>query len=111
MNANELSLFAGALLSLVFSYTPGLKDWFEAKESTTKRLIMAGALLVVSAVVFSASCLDLGLAFTITCDKGGAVGLATTFLSALVANQGTFLISPKPPTVEDELKAQAAKTK
>lgn len=103
MDSTQLSLMAGALLSLVFSYVPGLKDWFEQKDSTSKRLIMAASLLVVSGVIFGASCANLGLAFTITCDKGGAVGLVTVFLSTLVANQGTFLISPQPPTVEDEM--------
>ena len=103
MDDTQLALLAGALLSLVFSYVPNLKDWFDGKDSTTKRLIMAGALLVVSVAIFASSCLDLGLPFEVTCDKGGAVGLVTTFLLALVANQATFLASPK-PTVEGTLK-------
>ena len=42
MDDTQLSLFAGALLSLAFSYVPGLNTWFDGQEPTTKRLIMAG---------------------------------------------------------------------
>lgn len=99
MDNIQLSLLAGSLLSLLFSYVPKLNDWFNAQDTTTKRLVMAGSLLVVSVVVFGSACATLNLPFTVSCDKDGAVGLVTTFLSALVANQATFLISPK-PTVE-----------
>jgi hypothetical protein len=79
-----------------------LKTWFEAKDATAKRLIMAGALLVVAALTFGAACFDLlgGLPFAlaVTCDKEGAVGLISNFILALVANQATFLISPPPST-------------
>jgi hypothetical protein len=112
MTDAQLSLFAGALLSLAFSYVPRLKDWFDTKDATTKRLIMAAALLVIAAGVFAASCGDLlgGLPITVTvaCDKNGAVGLATNFVLALIANQATFAISPqKKPTVEEVVTTQA----
>lgn len=103
MSDTELSLLAGALLSLVFSYVPGLKDWFDKKESTIKRLIMAGALLVVSLLIFGTSCADLGFAFTVACDKEGVVGLVSIFIRALVANQATYLISPQPPEPDEEM--------
>lgn len=95
MTDTQLTLIAASLLSVLFSYVPKLKDWFDAKDATTKRLIMAGALLVVSAVIFGASCFDLGLPFQVACTKDGVVGLVTTYVIALMANQGTYLITPK----------------
>lgn len=56
MTDSQLSLFAGALLSLAFSYVLGLKDWFEQKDATTKRLVMAAALLIVAIVIFAGAC-------------------------------------------------------
>lgn len=110
MTDSQLSLFAGALLSLAFSYVPGLKDWFEQKDATTKRLVMALALLLIAIVIFAGACGKLlgTLPFTMTCDQNGAVALATNFVLALIANQATFTITPqrKPVTVEDSLGAQ-----
>ena len=107
MSDSQLSLFAGALLSLAFSYVPGLKDWFDAKDSTTKRLIMAGALFLVTIAIFGAACGNLlgSLPITAVCDRNGAVALATNFVIALIANQATFTITPKqkPVTVEDSV--------
>jgi hypothetical protein len=105
MTDAQLSLFAGALLSLAFSYVPRLKEWFEEKDSTTKRLIMAGALLVVSLALFASACTDilpaLPIVLTVTCDKNGAVQLASYFVLALIANQATYTISPKPEAPDD----------
>jgi hypothetical protein len=94
MTASELSALAGVILSLAFSYVPGLSAWFGDKEPTVKRLIMAGVLLVAVAAIFGLSCA--GVLTAATCDQPGAVGLAAAFLSALVANQATYLISPRP---------------
>lgn len=93
MNDAQLALLAGTLLSLAFSYIPGLKERFEKQTSETKRLIMAGSLLVVSLFTFGSACVNLGLPFDITCDQAGAVGLATTFLLSLVSNQATYQIT------------------
>lgn len=103
MSDAQLSLFAGALLSLAFSYVPGLREWFDTKDSTTKRLIMAGALLVVAGLAFAAACgqvLPGGIA--VTCDRQGGVELATNFLLALVANQATYIITKK-KTVKESI--------
>lgn len=93
MNASELSALAGVALSLAFSYIPGLSGWFNAKEPTAKRLVMAGMLLVVAAGAFGLSCA--GVLAVAICDQSGAVGLVSAYLAALVANQATYLISPQ----------------
>jgi hypothetical protein len=88
-----LASAAGILLSLAFSYIPGLSTWYAAKDPTIKRLIMLAALVVVAAGVFGLSCAK--VYSWVTCDQPGATGLVTALVLALVANQATFLISPQ----------------
>lgn len=94
MTTQELSAIAGVLLSLVFSYAPGAKDWFETLTPTFKRLVMLGLLLMATGGVFGLACGQVvsGIA---TCDRAGAIELARIFVTAVVANQSAFLISPK----------------
>jgi hypothetical protein len=94
MSIETLSLAAGALLSLLFSYVPGVKGWFDAKDSTVKRLIMACALLLISVLIFAAGCAGVSIpGSTITCSVEGAWALVQIFLLALVANQGLYNIT------------------
>ena len=94
MTVETLSLAAGALLSLLFSYIPGISGWFDAKEPTVKRLIMAGALLVIALLVFGAGCANLQIpGIQIECSTEGAWLLVQVYLLALVANQGTYQIT------------------
>ena len=94
MNAELLASIAGIVFSLAFSYVPGLKDKFEQLDSGYKQLSMLGVLLLVALGTFGLSCaglVDVG----ITCDKAGAMGLVSVFISALIANQATYMITPK----------------
>lgn len=93
MSADQLAAIAGVVLSLAFSYIPGLSDWYGALESVYKRLLMAGLLVVVACAVFGLSCG--GLVAYVTCDKAGALGLVNALVAALVANQSTYLLSPQ----------------
>jgi hypothetical protein len=97
MQAESISLIGGTALSLVFSYIPGANSRFNKLDGNGKRLVMLGLLFLVSAVVFGLSCtsfaVDLGI--TVTCDQGGAIGLITQFIIAIIANQATFTISPQ----------------
>lgn len=90
MTAEQISAIAGLLLSLAFSYTPGLSDAFARLTPTQKRAVMAGLLLVVA-----------GGALVYTC-RAQAACLAVNwedylaaFVAALVANQATFAITPQ----------------
>jgi hypothetical protein len=93
MTSDQLAAIAGLVLSLVFSYTPGLKDLFDKLDATQKRLVMAGLLVIVAAGAFGLSCAK--VLAVVTCDKTGALGLVSAFIAALVANQAAFQISPK----------------
>ena len=90
-----LSSLAGGVLSLIFSYAPGAKDWFGRLMPETKRTVML-VLLALSAIgIFVLGCG--GYLQAVSCDKGGAIELAKIFIAALIANQATFLISPTVP--------------
>lgn len=92
MSVEQLGAVAGVILSLLFSYVPGLSDKFAALPATTKRLIMAALLLVVAIGALALSCGQ--VVVTIECSKAGVIDLINTFIAALVANQTTWLISP-----------------
>lgn len=96
MNSSEISALAGVLLSLIFSYVPKVKDWFVPLDPQTKRLIMLGALVVSTLVIYGASCgnLHIPLVTQVDCNQSGAVGLFDQFILALIANQSTYAITP-----------------
>jgi hypothetical protein len=93
MTPEELGAIAALVLSLAMSYIPGLSDWYAGQGSDYKRLIMLGLLAVVSVGVFAMACA--GLSDAVVCDQAGALGLVKVFIAALVANQATYLVSPK----------------
>jgi hypothetical protein len=92
MNAENLALIAGIVLSLAFSYIPGLNSWFQTLAKESKQALMGVLLLVVAVGIFAAQCAglyDSGL----VCSKDGAVGLVHVLILALVANQGAYSIT------------------
>lgn len=93
MTSEQLGALAGLILSLAFSYIPGLSDKFAALDATVKRLIMAALLLVVAVVALLLSCAQ--IVNTVTCSQAGVIQLVNVFIAALVANQAAFLISPQ----------------
>jgi uncharacterized membrane protein len=95
MTVELLSAIAGILLSLAFSYIPGLKTWYDQLAADAKRLVMLGALFLVAAAIYGLSCA--GIYQIVPCDQAGLVKMIEIFVLALVANQSTFLISPRKP--------------
>jgi len=93
MTADQLSAIAGIVLSLVFSYVPGISDWFEALEKKYKQALMGVLLIVVAGTIFGLSCG--GVVDVVVCDKAGALGLVVVLIEALVANQAIYLITKK----------------
>lgn len=97
MNADLLLLISGAVLSAIFSFVPGAKEWFEKFNTTQKRGIMAILLFVVTAGVFGLECAGyLNVVWPgsgVTCSDEGAVNLIYTFALALGSNQGTYWIT------------------
>jgi MFS family permease len=88
----SIAMMSGVVLSLVFSYIPGLAEWFNLQNGTSKRLIMLGLMLVVVVVAFGLVCAS--VIGGITCDKVGVVKVITGYILAMVANQSAYSISP-----------------
>ena len=93
MSSELLASIAGIVLSLVFSYIPGIKQWFENLSPAVKQAVMGGLLLVVAAAIFGLSCL--GIEVGVSCSAEGALGLLRLLIAALVANQSVYLITKK----------------
>lgn len=87
-----LALVAGSVLSLLFSYIPGLRTKFAALCGETKRLIMAGLLMIVTIGIFAL--VHFG---ALTPSEPLSIwGYIYLFIQALIANQGTYTLSPPP---------------
>jgi hypothetical protein len=97
MTPDLLSSLAAISLSLAFSYLPGLSQWYQGQDPAWRRLVMLAALLGSSLTVIGVACSGWAGAFglALTCDAPGAVAVLRALILALVANQATFLISPK----------------
>ena len=102
MNANGLSLLAGAVLALLFSYIPGLNAKFAALESTYKRLLMLGLLVLSAGAIYGMSCAGWSLGgYEVACDETGIKTMIELLIVAVIANQSTFLISPETKKVQE----------
>lgn len=85
---------AGIVLSLLFSYIPGLRTWYAALVTETKQLIMLGLLIVVTGAIYALGCygvIDTG----IVCGKDGIVSLVFMLIAGVVSNQATYMITPQ----------------
>ena len=93
VSSEMIVAIAGVVLSLLFSYIPGLRVWFGGLIAEKKQLIMLGLLVIVSGGIFALGCFDI-LETGISCDKPGVISLVFMLISGVVANQATYLISP-----------------
>ncbi len=100
MSAESLSLIAGTILSLTFSYIPGARSWFDEFEPEIKRSIMLVLLLITAGSVYGFSCLGWAAEWGISmsCDRSGLMGLIEQVVIAIVANQSVYAISPRKVT-------------
>ena len=92
--SNVVVLVAGAILSLLFGYVPGLRQWFEALDGVRKAQVMAGLLLLAAAGAFGASCYTPWV--VVECTEAGFWQLVELFIMALVANQATYTLAVRP---------------
>jgi hypothetical protein len=93
MTPELLVSIAGIILSLAFSYIPGLDVKFAALEGVYKRLVMLGLMVLTAAGAYGLSCA--GLIDASTCDQAGAWGLVQLFIFAAIANQSAYMLSPE----------------
>jgi hypothetical protein len=88
-------MLAGAILSLLFEYVPGLSGWYEGQTGTTKRLVMLGAIVVVAAAVYGLSCFNTPWIY-VECSTAGLFDLLLAIVAAITANQGVYLLTKRP---------------
>jgi hypothetical protein len=93
MTAEFLAGLAGAILSILFSYIPGLNTWYAKLSKQYQRLIM----LASAGVIYGLSCAN--ILNYITCDKAGLIGLGKVLVAAIVVNQSIYQITVKTPAV------------
>lgn len=93
MDNVDLAGLAGVVISLAFSYVPGLSGWFDQQAPTTKRLVVVGVLALCAGGVYAGACW--GLLSWPACGSAGMVEIVKLFIAAAIANQATFLLSPK----------------
>lgn len=97
MSAEQLASLAGILLSLLFSYVPGLSGWYAALSGEYKRLVMFGLLVLTGAGAYGLSCSGWGsdLVPELSCNQSSLVGLVMVIVRAAIANQAAYLLSPQ----------------
>lgn len=97
MNSNELSLLLGTALSLVFTFVPSLRDWYEQLEPKQRAQVMSIGIIIISIGVVSASCA--GLDSSISCTRDGVIGFAkgavVNALLALASNQTAHALTKR----------------
>jgi hypothetical protein len=93
LTPESISIAAGVVLSLLFSYLPGLSDWFYRQTDTIKRLVMLALLAAVTGGAFGLGCA--GILKGVDCSQAGAVAIVWAFIQAMIANQATNAISPR----------------
>jgi hypothetical protein len=97
MTATQLTTISAIVLSLVFSYFPGINAAWDTQNGIQKRLWMLLCLVIVTGASFGLACVPMfANLVNIQCTQTGAVALFTAFVQAMIANQATFLISPQP---------------
>ena len=104
---DPLSATAGLVLSLAFSYIPGLSGAYAKLSETTKMLIMAVLLACVALGSVLWTCRSASVIGGCVSESWG--GYFQAFISALVANQAAHRLSPQTAEVKAaKAEAQAA---
>lgn len=103
MTPETLSAAAAIVLSLVFSYMPGLAGKWALLASEQKKLIMLGLTVLVGIGAYGLACAGILTQLTgvaMACDQETALGLARSIVMAVIANQAAYQISPESQTVK-----------
>lgn len=107
MDAETMAGAAGAMLSVLFAYVPGLSGWYarlgagdEQLGGAQRRLVMLAALVIVALGSYGLACLGAGEHFglELSCDQAGLAGLVRALVLALAANQATYVLAVRHTT-------------
>ena len=90
-----LSGIAGAVLSLGFTYIPGLSDWYGAQTKQVKQLIMLACLVLATLGAYAVTCWQLFSIPGLVCGEPGIRTLVAAFLVAMAVNQATYPLTTR----------------
>lgn len=90
-----LVAFTSAVISLLFSYFPGLNTWYAGLSQLYKRLIMIALLILTAAGAYGIACAGFApwLGFELACDQEGVMFLIALILEAIAVNQTVYKLS------------------
>lgn len=91
MTPESLAAAAGLVLSLALAYVPGLKNWYAPLTTEQKAQWMGLLLVVVAGVTLAYNC-----QWATACITSDWKLAFDVLVSALVANQATYLIAVRP---------------
>ena len=96
MTAEYLTATVAIVLSLIFSYVPGVSSWFGNLSGDIKRLVMLVLLVLTAGVIFGLNCAGYGvdLGVIVSCDKAGGMAFLKILVTAIIANQSAYALSP-----------------
>jgi predicted tellurium resistance membrane protein TerC len=103
-----LILIASGVLSLLFSWFPLLNRWYAGLREPIKKVIMAGAILLVVVTVLVLTCYGV-IESNLVCTKEGIAATIGIYLLAVGVNQGLFKITPQFRNVKEIKLRQANK--
>ena len=100
MTSDLLVSVAGVVLSLLFSYLPGLSSWYGTLSGDKKRFVMLAMLALVAGGMYALDCG--GVLVKLAPDVAGMcsaadgwVQVVRAFVLAMIANQSAFALSPQ----------------
>ena len=95
MDHNLLAASASILLALALAYVPGLAPRFDKLSGPSKRLAVLVCLVVIAAGSQALACYPplASLVPGLACTPMSVGGTVSAFVSALVANQGTYVLA------------------
>ncbi len=79
-----LSAIAGAIISLLFRFVPGLSDWYATLNSQTKQLFMLLIVVIVATIIGVYNYFQTGITWS------SLLLLLFTLYTAATANQTTY---------------------
>jgi len=100
LTQESLAVVAGGVLSVIFSFVPGLNVWFAAKPENLKRILMAFYLAVLVGALFGGMCLGIFYITGAVCDQITAIQFIYLWMLAAVSNQSIYSLTPRLQRVE-----------
>lgn len=95
LTPEKIALWAGAVLSWVFSYFPGLNTWYAGKTEDFKKLFMIILLAVVVITLYGLMCFNVITISSMVCSTDSLSALAYLWIMAVTSNQALHRITPE----------------